>query len=72
MATKDNHYIPQWHQKGFMNDRDDQLCHLIRREFLLPNGDTKVNISRKWFTSAQKFYGEHLYSTFWGRRLMMI
>lgn len=38
MATKDNHYIPQWHQKGFMSERDDQLCHLTRREFPLPNG----------------------------------
>lgn len=69
MATKDNHYIPQWHQKGFMSDRDDQLCHLIRREFPLPNGDIKVNTSRKWFTSAQQFYGEHLYSTFLGEEV---
>jgi len=28
MITKNNHYIPQWHQKGFMSDRDDQLCYL--------------------------------------------
>ncbi len=69
MATKDNHYIPQWHQKGFMSDRDDQLCHLTRREFSLPNGELKVKTFKKWHTPAQRFYGEHLYSTFFGEEI---
>ncbi len=66
MITKNNHYIPQWHQKGFMNDRDDQICYLTRREFSLPNGEVKEKIFKKWYTPAQQFYGEHLYSTFFG------
>lgn len=69
MATKDNHYIPQWYQKGFMSDRDDQLCHLTRREFPLPNGNLKVKTFQKWHTPAQRFYGEHLYSTFFGEEI---
>ena len=66
MVTKNNHYIPQWHQKGFMSERDDQLCHLTRREFPLPNGELKVKTFQEWHTPAQRFYGEHLYSTFFG------
>ncbi|MFQ2259509.1 DUF4238 domain-containing protein [Aeromonas dhakensis] len=66
MITKNNHYIPQWHQKGFMSDRDDQLCYLTRREFPLPNGEVKVKTFKKWHTPAQQFYGEHLYSTLFG------
>ncbi len=69
MATKDNHYIPQWHQKGFMSERDDQICHLTRREFPLPNGELKVKTFQKWYTPAQRFYGEHLYSTFFGEEV---
>lgn len=69
MATKDNHYIPQWYQKGFMCDRDNQLCHLTRMEFPLPNGGLKVKTFQKWYTPAQRFYGEHLYSTFFGEEV---
>ncbi|HDM8169332.1 TPA: DUF4238 domain-containing protein [Vibrio harveyi] len=69
MATKDNHYIPQWYQKGFMSERDDQICHLTRREFPLPNGELKVKTFQKWHTPAQRFYGEHLYSTFFGEEV---
>ncbi|WP_051333780.1 DUF4238 domain-containing protein [Aliagarivorans marinus] len=69
MATKDNHYIPQWHQKGFMSDRDNQLCHQTRKEFPLPNGELKVVENCKWYTPAQRFYGEHLYSTFFGEEV---
>jgi len=64
--TRDNHYVAQWHQKGFMHARDTQLCHLTRREIDLKNGDTKTVLSKKWHTTAQKFYGRDLYSTFFG------
>lgn len=66
MATKDNHYIPQWHQKGFMDERDDQLCHLTRKEITLPSGELKIIGKPKWYSPAQRFYEEHLYSTFFG------
>ena len=66
MATKDNHYIPQWHQKGFMDERDDQLCHLTRKQITLPSGELKVIGKPKWYSPAQRFYKEHLYSTYFG------
>ncbi len=40
--TRDNHYVPQWHQKGFMEEREQQLCHLTRREINIPGGETKL------------------------------
>jgi hypothetical protein len=64
VTTKNNHYVPEWHQKGFMHERDNQLCHLTRKEIDLPNGELKIVHSKKWHTSAQRFYEEHLYSTF--------
>lgn len=65
-TTRDNHYVPQWHQKGFMDERGNQLCHLTRREINLPNGELKIANSKKWYTSAQSFYGVDLYSIFFG------
>jgi hypothetical protein len=66
MATKDNHYIPQWYQKGFISERNNQLCHLTPKNIPLPSGELKKVKFRKWYTPAQKFYKEHLYSTFFG------
>lgn len=62
--TRDNHFVPQWYQKGFMNDRDDQLCYLSRREIDLKNGSAKIVHSKRWHTPAQQFYKKDLYSTF--------
>lgn len=64
--TRDNHYVPQWYQKGFMDYRANQLCHFTHREITLSNGEVKVANSTKWYTSAQSFYGVDLYSTFFG------
>lgn len=64
--TKDNHYVAQWHQKGFNEDTADKLCHLKQKVITLKDGSTKIVPSRKWYTPAQCFYGEHLYSTFLG------
>jgi hypothetical protein len=69
MATKDNHYIPQWHQKGFMSDRENELCHLTNKVVPLPNGETKTISSVKWYSPAQRFYEEHLYTVFFGREI---
>jgi len=49
-----------------MHERENQLCNLTRREIDLPNGELKIIHSKKWQTSAQRFYEEHLYSTFFG------
>ncbi|MGS9951834.1 DUF4238 domain-containing protein [Klebsiella pneumoniae] len=67
--TRDNHYVPQWHQKGFMEEREQQLCHLTRREINIPGGETKLVESKKWQTPTQRFYEVDLYSTFFGSEI---
>lgn len=67
--TRDNHFVAQWHQKGFMDDRNDQLCYLTRRNIDLKNGEAKTVYSKKWHTSAQKFYKTDLYSIFFGSEI---
>ena len=64
--TRKNHYVPQWHQNGFVDERDNELRHLKRREIKLNDGSTKVVYRKKWFTAAQCFYEKDLYSTFFG------
>lgn len=67
--TRDNHYVPQWYQKGFVDEKENQLCHLTRRTIDLPNGEFKIINSKKWQTSAQRFYEIDLYSTFFGAEI---
>lgn len=64
--TRDNHYVAQWYQKGFLHARDNQLCFLKRRDIDLKNGEVKTIHSKKWHTSAQEFYKVDLYSIFFG------
>jgi hypothetical protein len=65
--TRNNHYVPQWHQNGFVDERDNELRHLKRREIKLKDGLIKIDYSKKWYTSAQCFYERDLYSTFFGK-----
>ena len=62
--TRDNHYVPQWYQKGFVINGRDDLRHLKKRTIELPNGDTKAVDSKNWFKPAQCFYQTDLYTTF--------
>jgi len=64
--TRNNHYVPQWHQGGFVDERDNELRYLKRREIQLKDGSTEIVYGKKWFTSAQCFYELDLYSTFFG------
>lgn len=64
--TRNNHYVPQWYQNGFVDERDNELFRLKRREIKLKDGASKIVYSKKWFTSAQCFYEKDLYSTFFG------
>lgn len=67
--TKNNHYIPQWYQKSFMDEKVDQLCYYQHKVIKLPSGTYK-NISKpKWNKTAQIFYKEHLYSTFFNSQI---
>lgn len=58
--------MPQWHQNGFVDERDNELRHLKRREIKLKDDSTKIVYGKNWFTSAQCFYEKDLYSTFFG------
>lgn len=58
--------MPQWHQNGFVDERNNELSHLKRREIKLKDGSIKIVYGCNWFTSAQCFYEIHLYSTFFG------
>jgi len=64
--TRNNHYVPQWYQKGFTNDRDNELCHLSQKKIILPNGEVKKINAKKWYTPAQCFYKKDLYTTYLG------
>lgn len=46
-TTRENHYVPVWHQKGFMDGRDNHLCYLTRREFPLKNSEVKIVNEKK-------------------------
>lgn len=58
--------MPQWHQNGFVDERDNELRHLKRREIELKDGSIKIVYGKNWFTSTQCFYEKDLYSTFFG------
>lgn len=64
--TRNNHYVPQWYQKGFTVERSNELCHLSSKEVDLPNGEVKKFDSKKWYTPAQCFYKTDLYTTYLG------
>ena len=64
--TRDNHYVPQWYQKGFTVERANELCHLLQKKITLPNERIKDISSTKWYTSAQCFYKTDLYTTDFG------
>lgn len=64
--TRNNHFVPQWHQNGFAHEHENKLRHLKYREVKLKDGSTKVVHAKNWFTSAQCFYVRDLYSTFFG------
>jgi hypothetical protein len=67
--TRDNHYVPQWHQKGFMNDRPGELWHLKQKPIELPDGTTKIVFSKKLYKPPQCFYKKDLYTTFFGMEI---
>jgi len=64
--TRKNHYVPRWHQNGFVDERDNELRHLKRREIRLEDGSINIVYGKNWFTPTQCFYERDLYSTFFG------
>lgn len=67
--TRNNHYVPQWYQKGFLfNKKSDQLYYLDLKPdvIALPNGTYKSRKPLKRLPPAQCFFQRDLYTTFWG------
>lgn len=62
--TRNNHFVPQWYQNGFFDERENELRHLKRVEINLKDGSTKIIYGKNWFNPAQCFYEKDLYSTF--------
>lgn len=65
-TTRNNHYVPEWYQKGFMDEQKNQLIHLKRKVVELAVGRSKIIDSKKWYAPTQCFYQKDLYSTFFG------
>jgi hypothetical protein len=66
--TRNNHYVPQWYQKGFLKSDSNKLCFLDlypdKKE--LPDGRIiTFNVRHNWPTS-KCFYQADLYTTFFG------
>lgn len=72
--TRNNHYVPQWHQRGFLLPDHDKLNYLDLNpdEIFLPNGDPvllpdgqiKKHIGLRTLSPKKCFYQKDLYSTF--------
>ncbi len=69
LETRDNHYVPQWHQKGFIEEGTNKLHHHKRKVINLPDGTIKTLYPKRLFTTAQCFYKKDLYTTFFGTNI---
>ena len=59
-----HHYVPQWYQKGFLEEGQTQLYCLDKnpQRFPLPNGKYKVDKDVKQRGPGVLFYEDHLYT----------
>lgn len=67
--TRDNHFVAQWYQRGFFDERENELCYLTRRSIEVPGREPKIINSRRWHTPTQQFKKLDLYSTFFGSEI---
>lgn len=69
--TRDNHYVPQWYQRGFFGEQSNTLCYLDltpeRKE--LPNGKVITFNDRNNWPTSRCFYQTDLYTTFFGEHI---
>ena len=75
--TRDNHYVPQWYQKGFLSNPNSNLYFLdlapdtIRypdgTPILLPDGTAKTHKDLNHWPISKCFYQTDLYTTFFGQ-----
>lgn len=67
--TRDNHYVPQWYQRGFLKDyKKNSLIYLNLHpdQKELPNGKVITFNDRKNEPTSKCFYKTDLYTTFFG------
>lgn len=74
--TRDNHYVPQWYQKGFLSNPNNNLYYLdltpdkiLRPDgapILLPDGTAKTHKALNYWPTSKCFYQTDLYTTFFG------
>lgn len=70
-TTRDNHYVPQWYQKGFVSNPGDKLVYLNFSPDTksLPNGKVITFNDRSHWSTSQCFYQTDLYTTFFGAHI---
>lgn len=66
--TRDNHYVPIWYQRGFLEPGANKLAYrdLMPKLHPLPDGSTRVGSWRFQNSPKQCFVQKDLYSTFFG------
>lgn len=65
--TRNNHYVPQWYQRGFStNSNQLHYLDLAPEEKLLPDGRVIKLKERKLLPFSQCFFEYDLYTTFFG------
>lgn len=66
--TRDNHYVPKWYQRGFLEPNSGRLAYRDLRPKMhpLPDGTSRPGRSRFSRPLKQCFVQRDLYSTFFG------
>lgn len=70
--TRDNHYVPIWYQRGFLEPLHQKLAYRDLRPptHPLPNGSVRYGKSRFMSSPKQCFFERDLYTTFFGSVLI--
>ena len=67
--TRDNHYVPEWYQRGFLFDEKNGKLRYLDFEphrIRLPGGTTKEIVTPRAKSPSQCFFQTDLYTTFLG------
>lgn len=77
--TRDNHYVPQWYQKGFLDNPDSNLFYLDLTPDRIfypdgtpvtwPDGTRKTHKDLNWWPTSKCFYQTDLYTTIFGQHV---
>lgn len=69
--TRNNHYVPQWYQKGFHPESSNQLYYLDidPKKIPLPDGSFKTLDAPRFKPTSISFCEKDLYTTFFGKHI---